>query len=87
MPDPLPHPAGRRITRRSMTLGLGSTLAAPAAGRPLAASAQPSGCGVPAEIGDGWRVAPPQAVSIDSIRLCAMTRWLDELRDVLPAVA
>ena len=80
MLDPLPRPAGHRITRRSMTAGLGSALAAMAGGWPFPASAQSSGCNRPAEIEDGWRVAAPEAVGIDGTRLCAMTRWLDEFR-------
>jgi CubicO group peptidase (beta-lactamase class C family) len=59
-----------------MTIGLGSTLAM-TGGWPPAASAEPAGCGSPAEIADGWRIATPGAVGIDSSRLCAIIGWLD----------
>lgn len=78
MQHPPPYPAARPLTRRSMTAGLGSTLAAMIAGWPLAASAQPAGCSAPADIADGWRVVTPGAVGIDGTRLCAMTGWLDD---------
>jgi CubicO group peptidase (beta-lactamase class C family) len=66
---------GGLLTRRTMTMALG-TLAAGMTGR-RAAVARPSGCGAPADIGDGWRIAKPEDVGIDGARLCATTGWLD----------
>lgn len=63
------------LTRRTMTMALG-TIAAGMTGQ-RAAVAQPSDCGAPAEIGDGWRIAKPGEVGIEGARICAMTGWLD----------
>src|SRR5437879_13828579 len=80
MQHPLRHIGSRPITRRSMTLGLGSTVAAMTAGWPLAASAQSSGCSAAAQIADGWQTETPAAVGLDGARLCAMSAWLDDFR-------
>ena len=74
--DMLRMSAGRPITRRSMTLGLGSIAAVWSAVAP----AQSPRCAAPTDLADGWRVSAAEAVGLDSRHFCAMAEWLDELR-------
>jgi CubicO group peptidase (beta-lactamase class C family) len=67
----------RPLTRRSVTVGLGAVGAALAAGWSPGAAAEPSGCGSPIDIGDGWKTAAPATVGLDGARLCAMIGWLN----------
>jgi CubicO group peptidase (beta-lactamase class C family) len=71
------HSSRLPISKRSMIIGLGTTLATATPLGLRSASAEEVGCGVPIDIGDGWRTAKPASVGIDASRLCALTDWLD----------
>jgi CubicO group peptidase (beta-lactamase class C family) len=63
-----------------MTFGLGAVGTALSAGWLPAVFAEPSGCGSPIDIADGWKTAAPASVGLNSPRLCAMAEWLNGFR-------
>ena len=64
----------RYLSRRSMTLGLGSLVASPWAG-----SAQERPVEAPGQGSDGWPVTTAEAAALDPDRMRAIIEWLDGL--------